>query len=234
MNVVSIIPARGGSKSIPRKNIRIVGGAPLIKYSIDYSLECALVNKTVVSSEDEEILRYAKKFNAHVLKRPANLAKDLTQDFPVIEHALHSLEKQFDKKIDFLVILRPTSPLRPRKLIEKGVKILKHNPKATSVRAVTEASQHPYRMWKKKSKYISSFISDDSPNLSEPYNKPRQILPKVFFQTGDIEIVRRSTILAGSVSGDRILPIQLNQNAVIDIDNLEDLKKVELKVKDYE
>ena len=99
---------------------------------------------------------------------------------------------------------------------------------------MTEVSQHPYRMWKKKSKYISSFISDDSPNLSEPYNKPRQILPKVFFQTGDIEIVRRSTILAGSVSGDRILPIQLNQNAVIDIDNLEDLKKVELKVKDYE
>ena len=234
MNIVSIIPARGGSKSIPRKNIKIIGGSPLIKYSIDYSLECALVSKTVVSSEDEEILRYAKKFNAQVLKRPANLAKDLTQDFPVIEHALYTLEKKFLKKIDFLVILRPTSPLRPRKLIEKGIEILKNNPRATSVRAVTEVSQHPYRMWRKKSKYISSFISNNDPKLDEPYNKPRQILPKILFQTGDIEIVRRSTILAGSVSGDKILPILLNHNVVFDIDNLEDLKKVRLKVRDHE
>tara|TARA_B100000686_G_C16697563_1_gene921422 strand:- start:121 stop:825 length:705 start_codon:yes stop_codon:yes gene_type:complete len=234
MNIVSIIPARGGSKSIPRKNIKIVGGSPLIKYSIDYSLECELVNKTVVSTEDEEISKYAKKFNVEVVKRPKNLAKDLTPDYPVIKHSLFVLEKKYKEKIDLLVILRPTSPLRPKKLIEKGIKILKSNPKATSVRAVTEVKQHPYRMWEKNSKYISSFINSRDLKLNEPYNKPRQILPKVFFQTGDIEIVRRSTILAGSVSGNKILPIFLNRNTVFDIDSLEDLKKVESKIKDHE
>ena len=97
MNIISIIPARGGSKSIPRKNIKIIGGVPLLKYSIDYSLNCKMVKRTIVSTEDEEISRYAIKFKSEVLKRPKGLAKDSTTDFPVIKHALLTLEKKYQE-----------------------------------------------------------------------------------------------------------------------------------------
>ena len=92
MNIVTVIPARGGSKSIPRKNIIQLGGHPLIKYSIDYSIKCDLIARTIVSTDDEEIASISKLLGAEVpFIRPFNLAQDKTPDFPVLLHALHEI-----------------------------------------------------------------------------------------------------------------------------------------------
>ena len=227
-NIYTVIPARGGSKSIPRKNIKIVQGYPLIKYSIDYSIESNLISKTVVSTDDDEIAKISKNLGASVpFIRPSELAEDDTEDFPVIEHALNELESIYSEIIDIIVLLRPTSPLRPPKLIERGLELLAKNPSASSVRAVTLASQHPFRQWMQEGDYIKGFsMTEKNP---EPFNKPRQILPQVYFQTGDIELIKRETIKNGSVSGSKVLPLIIEPSDVFDIDNLQDLKKAEEK-----
>ncbi len=227
MNIVTVIPARGGSKSIPKKNITLLDGVPLIKYSIDYSIKSKLVNKTIVSTDSKEIAKISKSLGAEVpFIRPENLAEDLTPDFPVFFHALKELEKIYNKTIDIMILLRPTSPIRPEGLIEKGIAILLGDKECTSVRAVTQSSQHPFRQWQFKDKYIYGF-SDNNSNQSEPYNVPRQNLPETFFQTGDIEIIRRQTILDGSISGKKVLPIFIPKEKVFDIDSFDDLKKVQ-------
>jgi len=221
-NIYSVIPARGGSQSVPRKNIKLLKGYPLIKYSIDYSKSSNLIHRTVVSTDDTEIAKIAKDLGADVpFERPQSLGGDLVEDYPVILHALTELEKIYQERIDIIVLLRPTSPLRPSGLIESGIKLLNNDPKASSVRAVTVSKEHPYRQWSLKEGYISSFTNDSS-DLLEPFNLPRQILPKVFFQTGDIEIIRRETLMNGSVSGNRVLPLIIDANQVYDIDNQED------------
>ena len=231
MYIVTVIPARGGSKSIPRKNIVKLGGYPLIKYSIDYSLESDLVNQTIVSTDDDEIASIAIDMGADVpFKRPYKLAEDDVPDFPVIFHALQELEKDLDGMIDIIILLRPTSPLRPKGLIEEAVSMLENNPKASSVRAMTKSKEHFYRQWKKDGDYIQSFVEDQS--VHEPYNIPRQFLPNSYFQTGDIEVIRRSTLINGSVSGDFVLPLMIDSEAVFDIDHTSDLSLAEKKVND--
>lgn len=220
MNIVTVIPARGGSKGIPKKNIIDLNGIPLIGYTIQYSLNCPLVNKTIVSTDSQEIARISEELGAEVpFIRPKEIAKDLTPDFPVMLHALNEIEKSTNQIVDFIVLLRPTSPFRPKGLIEQGIKLISEINEADSVRAVMESNQHPYRQWKSNSRFITGYET----SVHEPYNLPRQVLPKVFFQTGDIEIIRRSTLLKGSVSGKKILPLEINPEDVLDIDTLKDL-----------
>ena len=224
MLIYTIIPARGGSKSIPRKNIIDLNGSPLIKYSIDYSLKSKYINKTIVSTDDEEIAEIARSCGAEVpFIRPSVYAKDLTQDFSVLNHAMLQCKKVYNEIADVFVLLRPTSPLRPENLIEKSIDMLMKSPDATSVRSVAKTKQHPYRQWIFSEKYIESFVKNTS-DIEEPYNLPRQILPDVYFQTGDIEVVKKETLLSGTVSGNKILPIIIEDNHVIDIDDLKDLE----------
>ena len=224
MLIYTIIPARGGSKSIPRKNIRELNGAPLIKYSIDYSLKSKYIDRTIVSTDDEEIAEIARDCGAEVpFIRPSIHAEDLTQDFSVLNHAMLQCQKVYNEIADVFVLLRPTSPLRPEGLIETSIDILIKNPSATSVRAVAKTKQHPYRQWVFSEKYMESFVKMTS-DIEEPYNLPRQILPDVYFQTGDIEVVKKETLLSGSVSGNKILPIIIEADHVLDIDNLNDLE----------
>jgi len=226
-NIYTVIPARGGSKSVPRKNIKPLNGHPLIKYSIDYSNASSLVNRTIVSTDDEEIADIAKGLGADVpFMRPQSLGGDLVQDYPVVMHALITLEEIYEEMIDIIILLRPTSPLRPSNLIESGISLLKNNPAATSVRAVASSTEHPYRQWGMQDGYIIGF-SNDLTSKIEPFNLPRQELPKVFFQTGDIEIIRRQTLKNGSISGDRILPLTINSDQVYDIDSQEDFDLAE-------
>jgi N-acylneuraminate cytidylyltransferase len=228
MNIVTLIPARGGSKSIPLKNIKELNGRPLIDYSIKYSLACSLVNQTIVSTDSSQIAEIAASCGALVpFLRPENLAQDLTPDFPVILHALKSLEKIFGKQIDLIIILRPTSPLRPPGLIEKGIKLMNDNPDAGSLRSVAKSSEHPFRQWKLKDRFMIGYES----KINEAYNKPRQELPNVYFQTGDLDIVRRETLLNGSVTGNNILPLVISHEEMVDIDLMSDWVEAEKRIK---
>jgi len=220
MNVVTIIPARGGSKSIPKKNIQSLNGKPLIFYSIDYSINCPLVDRTIVSTDSKEIADIALKYGAEIpFLRPKDLSLDSTQDFPVIKHALEFLEESQKTIIDLIILLRPTSPLRPKGLIEKGISLINDFPKSTSVRSVAISKEHPYRQWRKDGDYIFGYETDNH----EPYNLPRQKLPKAYFQTGDIEIIKKETIAKGSISGKRVLPLIIQHSEILDIDYPSDL-----------
>jgi len=217
--IISVIPARSGSKSIPKKNIKLLNGKPLIQYSIDYSLKCSLVTSTIVSTDSEEIAKIARQCGAKVpFIRPLKLAHDDTPDYPVIRHALDTLEYLNDEKIDVIILLRPTSPLRSPGLIERGVELLKLFPKATSVRSVVITNEHPYRQWKISDKYMTGYEKE----VNEPYNLPRQKLPEIYFQTGDIEIVQRNTLLNGSISGKNVVPLVIEHSEMLDIDDPSD------------
>ena len=119
MEILSIIPARGGSKGIKRKNLKPILNKPLIAYTIEASLKSKYITRTIVSSEDSEILEVSKSFGAEIIKRPDELAQDETKTAPVMQHVLENLEKQ-GYKADYVVLLQPTCPLRDDKYIDNA------------------------------------------------------------------------------------------------------------------
>ncbi len=140
---------------------------------------------------------------------------------------LNELENEYQKQIDAIVWLRPTSPLRPANLIERAVQILESFPECTSIRSVVKSKEHPYRQWFMRENFIEGVILD----VDESFNLPRQKLPDVYFQSGDIEVVRRDTILNGSMSGNKVAPLIIKQDEMLDIDHMDDLRNAEFKSK---
>ena len=209
--ILAIVPARGGSKGIPRKNVRKFGGHPLIAYSIAAGLQSDVITRVIVSTDDQEIADAALKYGAEVpFIRPSELAQDDTLDFPVFEHALNWLEDNQDYSPDAVVHLRPTTPLRSRKMVDDAVKLLLENEDADSVRGVIPSGRNPYKMWKfKNGKTISPII--DFEDVKEPYNAPRQALPDTYWHSGQIDVIRPKTIIEKrSMTGDKILGIELD------------------------
>jgi CMP-N,N'-diacetyllegionaminic acid synthase len=226
MKIITIIPARAGSKSIPKKNIQLLDGKPLLAYSIEYSLRSKIVGRTIVSTDSDDIANLAVDFGADVpFIRPSCFAEDVSVDYEFMRHALDYFEAK-GEVYDAYVLLRPTSPLRPIGLIEKAALLLEEFTHATSIRSMAPASEHPYRIWAGEGPVYP--VLD---NPSEPYNMPRQSLPKMLFQTGDLEMVRRSTLLNGSVSGDCVFPLLIDHQAMVDIDNWNDLKQANERLK---
>ena len=219
--VLAIIPARGGSKGIPHKNIKLFAGYPLIAYSIAAGLQSELTTRVIVSTDDEEIAEIARKWGAETpFLRPAEFAADNTLDLPVFQHALSWLKEHENYVPDIVLQLRPTSPARPRTLVDEAVKLLMAHPEADSVRGVVPADENPHKMWRvdPKTGLMNGLLKVDG--IDEPYNAPRQKLPPVYWQTGHIDAIRpERTFMAGdSMSGKRILPLFLDPAFTIDID----------------
>lgn len=217
--VVALIPARGGSKSIPKKNLAQLSGKPLIAHSIEAARACPLIDRVIVSTDSEEIAAVAKSLGAEVpFLRPANLAEDDTPDFPVFTHCLEWLVENEGVHPEIWVQLRPTSPLRNPSLIERAIQTLERDPECDSVRAITEPRQNPFKMWKiAASGYLTPLVKLDLP---EPYNQPRQKLPQVYWQNGYIDVFRTRTITEKkSLTGDRIRPVLVDNSEIIDIDD---------------
>src|SRR5512134_1814031 len=123
--ILALIPARGGSKGIPRKNIRSFAGYPLIAWSIAAARQSACVTRILLSTDDPEIAAVAREYGAETpFLRPAELAQDNTTDLPVFEHAIQWLAQNEGYQPDIVVQLRPTSPIRPRDCVDNAVKIL--------------------------------------------------------------------------------------------------------------
>jgi len=227
--VLAVIPARGGSKGLLRKNIRDFAGFPLIAYSIAAGTEAEVVTRTIVSTDDEEIAAVARQLGAEVpFLRPAELAQDNTTDLPVFQQALKWLAEHEQYIPEVVVQLRPTSPIRPRGLVDDAVRLLLAHPKADSVRGVVIAGQNPHKMWR-----IDAAGGPMRPlltveGIAEPYNSPRQALPPVYWQTGHVDAIRPQTILEKeSMSGTVILPIAIEPRFTVDIDSLSDLQRAE-------
>ena len=220
--VLAIVQARGGSKSLPRKNIRSFAGHPLIAYSIAAALAAKKVSRLIVSTDDDEIAVIAQIYGAEVpFLRPSELAQDHSCDLSLFQHALHWLEDHEGYKPDMVVQLRPTSPLRPVSLIDQSIDTLFHCPEADCVRSVTPPNQNPYKMWRDGEDGLLEALMTGE--FDEPYNMPRQHLPKVYWQTGHIDVIRSKTIsFKNSMTGDKVLPILVDRLYCVDIDNEDD------------
>lgn len=226
---LALIPARGGSKGIPRKNIRNFAGYPLLAWSIAAAKGSQLVTRVIVSTDDEEIAAVARECGAETpFLRPAEFAQDNSTDLPLFEHALDWLEQNESYRPEIVIQLRPTSPIRPKTMVDDAIRILLAHSDADCVRGVVPAGQNPFKMWR--------FDGADQPmkpllqidGIAEPYNAPRQILPPVYWQTGHIDAIRVSTIKdKKSLTGDVIYPLLIDPRYSVDIDNLSDWAKYE-------
>lgn len=222
-SVLAVIPARGGSRGIPKKNLQMLDGHPLIAYSIASARAAQSISRLIVSTENEEIAQVCREYGAEVpFVRPSELALDDTPDLPVFQHALAWLESEERYRPDVIVQLRPTSPLRGRGLIDRAVGLLLGDAEADCVRSVTPAGQNPYKMWRPgPGAYLSALLQGEFP---EPYNTPRQKLPTVYWQTGHIDVIRRQTIVnQSSLTGRRVLPAVVEARYCVDIDTPRDL-----------
>jgi N-acylneuraminate cytidylyltransferase len=216
--VLAIIPARGGSKSIPRKNIRHLAGYPLVAYSIASGLAARSISRLIVSTDDEEIAEICRHYGAEIpFQRPAELAEDTTPDLPVFQHALGWLEEHEQYRPQIVVQLRPPTPLRSDTLIDDAVEALLSCPEADCVRGVGAPEQTPYKMWLQGDDgFLKPLITYGE---AESYNLPRQYFPDAYWHTGHIDVMRYETLMQkNSMSGDRILPIIIEPLYCIDID----------------
>jgi N-acylneuraminate cytidylyltransferase len=225
VDILTIIPARGGSKGIPRKNIRPFAGYPLIAWSIAAARQSDFVTRIIVSTDDAEIAAVARSFGAETpFLRPAEFAQDQTTDLPVFEHALQWLAENENYQPGVVVQLRPTSPIRPQGLVDDAIKILLAHLDADCVRGVVPAGQNPYKMWRLpggETVPMKNLLEVDG--IAEPYNAPRQVLPPIYWQTGHIDAIRTRTILEKkSMSGGKIYPLIIDSRYTMDLDNLFD------------
>ncbi len=227
--ILAVIPARGGSKGIPRKNIKNFAGYPLIAYSIQAALNSKYVTRTIVSTDDEEIANVARAYGAEVpFLRPSEFAQDATLDFPVFENLLKTLQESENYFPDLVIQLRPTSPIRPINLVDEAIEIMLNDPAIDSVRGVVPSGQNPYKMWRidPVSKLMTGLLSVEG--INEPYNSARQALPDTYWQTGHIDVIHTSVILEKkSMSGENIKPIQINPDFTVDIDKPSDWQRAE-------
>ncbi|MBE0670753.1 MAG: acylneuraminate cytidylyltransferase [Anaerolineales bacterium] len=230
--ILALIPARGGSKGIPRKNIRSFAGYPLIAWSIAAAKRSSFVTRVIVSTDDEEIAAVAREWGAETpFLRPNELAQDKTTDLPVFEQALKWLEDVEAYRPEVVVQLRPTSPIRPRSMVDDAIQILLDHKDADCVRGVVPAAQNPFKMWRfnGEGKPLGQLLEVEG--IDEPYNAPRQVLPPVYWQTGHIDAIRESTIVnKKSLTGDVIYPLVIDPKYTVDIDTLSDWAKYETLV----
>lgn len=224
--IIGIIPARGGSKGIRNKNIKYLAGKPLIVYSIEAALKSKYVDRTFVSTENEEIARIAMKYDVGMINRPTELAKDETPTIDVIFHTLQVLKAgNFEPKI--VVLLQPTSPLRNARDIDNALELFMRND-CESVVSVGEAKHSPYWSFKIEDKYLK-------PIFGEKYLKMRrQELPKVYVPNGAIYISTTETLYKyKSFYCSKTIPYVMPWERSVDIDDEIDFILAELLIKRY-
>lgn len=228
MNILAIIPARSGSKSIPNKNIRSLAGKPMLAYSIEQAKNSSLINRVILDTDSAAYAKIGQDFGAEVpYLRPSNLAEDHSTDFEVFLHCLTFLKEKEGYEADFVVQLRPTYPLRRVLDIDKMIEQLRQNPEADSIRSISLAKEIPYKMWLgSENGKILPLIS----TIPECYNLPRQLLPIVYYQNACIDITRGKVILEQhSMTGNIILGYKMQEN--YDIDYEEDFQNVQRVLK---
>jgi CMP-N-acetylneuraminic acid synthetase len=219
--IFGIIPARGGSKGVPRKNIRLLAGKPLIAYTIDAAKGSRLLTRLIVSTDDPEISQIARSFDCQVIERPAELAQDTTPMLSVIQHTLRFLGEHEHYHPDITVILQPTAPLRTSEHIDEALTPLE-NPEVDSVVSVSLVPGHYNPHWQ-------FIIQDGELRLftGQPFGQiitRRQDLPATYTRNGAIYAFRTSLFgERGTIYGDRCLAYVMPFEDSVNIDSEQDL-----------
>lgn len=220
MRVLGVIPARGGSKGIPRKNLFQLYGRPLIGYTIAAAQESRLLSRFVVSTEDSEILSVARQCGAEApFVRPLSLAEDTSRSVDVIQHALMTVEELESNKYDMVVMLQPTAPLRRASDIDAAIELLKGS-NADAVVTVTKVEEpHPIKMLRIENNYLQPFVPDRWHEANR-----RQELESVYAPNGAVYCVRRDVLLEKrTLWGAKTLPYVMPLERSINIDHPLDL-----------
>lgn len=217
MKKLGLIPARGGSKGVPKKNLFPINGKPLLAYTIEAALTSQVLTKTIVSSDSEEILSVAKQYGAQGVLRPGDLAKDLTPSEPVIEHAIRYLNN-LDEFFDIIVLLQATSPLRDGKDIQRALTLFESS-NATSLFSVYEPEHSPYKAFILTDQgYLTGLVDNEAPF------KRRQDLPTTYMPNGAIYITYCESFLrTGSLFTEQTIPYVMPARMSLDIDTLQDI-----------
>jgi len=227
MNVLGIIPARGGSKRLLGKNIKMLAGKPLIAYTIEAALKTDCVGRLIVSTDDEAIASVAKEYGAEIpFIRPAQLAEDATPDQPVFCHALEWLRVNDGYEPDVILNLRPTTPLKTPEIIAKVVERLSDS-ETDIVRTMTavEGVNHPYWMYKVLDGMAVPFVEEVK--VSDYYQS--QLLPPVYRINGMVDGYKRSVVLQGDMlSSSKMVAVVTPEDISIDIDTELDFRRCEL------
>lgn len=226
MTNVAVIPARGGSKSLPRKNLAELQGHPLIAYSIDTALKLNWVDRVIVSTDDMEIRDCAIAYGSEVIIRPSSFAQDLSRDHELLLHILETDAALGEE--DDIIFLRPTHPIRNPETISRAKSDFdqnRHN--YSALRSLKRSQEIVFKTWavRDNREAIPAFNKDIT-TVGDPANAPRQILPQTFYQDGYVEILPFATVKKfNNTSGDKILPFIIDEYSP-DIDYLSDINQI--------
>ncbi|OGP64759.1 MAG: hypothetical protein A3K22_01505 [Deltaproteobacteria bacterium RBG_16_42_7] len=227
MKILAFIPARGGSKRIPNKNIKLLNGKPLIVYTIEAAKGSNHINRIVVSTDSEEIATIAKQYGAEVpFLRPKEISQSDSTEMQFFEHALNWFEKHEQYEPDLIVLLYPTSPFRKPASIDRAIEEMLKHPEVDSLRSLRLCSEHPYKMWVIENGYLKPFVKGENPNI---HTLSYHLLPTVYVQNASIYITKLSTIKnKKSPTGDVVIPFIMDETESIDINTSLDFQFAEM------
>jgi CMP-N-acetylneuraminic acid synthetase len=228
MNVIGLIPARAGSKGVPRKNVRVLGGKPLLWYTAQAALASKRLSTVVLSTDDREIAAIGRDYGLHVpFLRPADLATDSTPMLPVVQHAIAALEAD-NQHIDAVCLLQPTAPFREAGLIDACIDLLVGSG-ADSVVTMKEVphEHHPYWVYFPDEQGFFRL----STGQAQPTSR-RQDLPPAFHREGSVYVTRRDVVMEGnSLYGERLVGYRIDPEAAsVGIDTMADWARAEATV----
>ena len=220
---LGVIPARGGSKGVPRKNIRSLGGKPLIAWTIEAALASSL-DRVVVSSDDEEIIEIANRYgDLAPFVRPSELATDSAMTLPVVQHAVSHVESE-GAAVDVVVLLQPTTPFRRAETIDLGLKRLADSGCDSLVSIVEVGGYHPFRMKRLVDEdRLINYIDQGFEDM-----RPRQELPPVYIREGSLYIARRGLVMEAEILvGGDVRAIVVEPGSTVNIDSEADFLRAE-------
>ena len=224
--ILALIPARSGSKRIPKKNISFLKGKPLISYTIEAAKGSAYISRIIVSTDSEEIASIARQYGAETpFLRPLEISEDDSTELQFFEHVLDWLRAHENYEPKLIVLLYPTAPFRNTESIDRAIENIMKHPEADSLRSVKLCSEHPYKMWIIEEEYLSPFIKCEDPNM---HTFSYQRLPTIYVQNANIYITKPETIrFKKSPTGEVIVPFVMNEIESVDINTAIDLKIAE-------
>lgn len=223
MKVLGIIPARGGSKGVPRKNIRMLAGSPLIAYTIESAQRSVSLTRLVVSTEDNEIAEVSKRLGCEVVKRPPELATDSAPTLPVVQHAIEDAENRFEPTFDAICLLQPTCPLRTPQHIDDCIELFRVS-NCDSVISVSRIPDkyHPNWAFVEEQELLQHAVQ------RQTFATRRQDLAPAYFRNGMLYLVSRRVLLEeNSLYGERIKGFPIPIEDAVNIDTDADWKQAE-------
>lgn len=228
MSIVAIIPARSGSKGVPNKNINLLGDFPLISYSIAAGKLTPEIDRVIISTDSQEYADLAVSYGAEApFLRPESISGDKSSDLDFVLHALQWFKDNEKEIPEYIVHLRPTTPLRVPEIMSEAIRLFLASPNASSLRSGHAASESPFKWFLKDEEGYFKGLRDDL--TPEKVNLPRQMFPPVYIPDGYIDIIRSSSVLkTNSLHGNKMMVFE--SPLCHEVDTAEDFNYIEYQL----